>query len=646
MQGFYSVNHYFCGGNTKKFIMDRNSIIGLVLIGLILIGYSIFTKPARDRQAEERRRLDSIARIEQLKPETTTLQQEAFVPELRDTIVEQESQLDQRVRELGDFAGSSVGEEEKIVMENDLMEISFSTQGGRPYRVNLKNYQTHDSLPLILFDGDSTIFSLQFFADNRRINTGELFFEPIEESYTDSRGNVQQLTMRLNITETAHIDYIYRLIEGQYMIDFDIRFIGMNTYRTDQIQFNWEFYAPSTERGFQNESNYTTLYYRYHDGDVESFSSRTKKEIQEETVTTRLKWIAFSHQFFSSIIIAGDYFEGAYMVQERFADPGKYIRRFSASVDLPFNNSPEETLSMNLYLGPNHHKTLKSYEDLKLENVVTVGGSMIRWLNEWVIIPIFNWLSNWIANFGIIILLLTIILKVALFPLTYRSYKSQAVMRVLKPQVDEINEKYPKKEDAMKKQQAVMDLYKRAGANPMGGCLPMLLQLPILYAMFRFFPTSIELRQESFLWAKDLSTYDSILDLPFTIPMYGDHVSLFTLLMTVTTILSMRISNQVSAGTNQMPGMKTMMYIMPVMFMLILNNFSAALTYYYFLANLITLGQNAIFKRFTDEEKILEKINAKKDKPKKKSGFQRRLEELQKQQQQQARKQAVQRRKR
>jgi YidC/Oxa1 family membrane protein insertase len=207
-------------------------------------------------------------------------------------------------------------------------------------------------------------------------------------------------------------------------------------------------------------------------------------------------------------------------------------------------------------------------------------------------------------------------------------------MRVLKPQVDEINEKFPKKEDAMKKQQAVMDLYKRAGANPMGGCLPMLLQFPILYAMFRFFPTSIELRQESFLWAKDLSTYDSILDLPFNIPMYGDHVSLFTLLMTVTTILSMRINNQATAGTSQMPGMKTMMYIMPVMFMLILNNFSAALTYYYFLANLITLGQNAIFKRFTDEEKILAKINAKKAKPKKKSGFQKRLEELQKQQQQ------------
>ena len=267
-----------------------------------------------------------------------------------------------------------------------------------------------------------------------------------------------------------------------------------------------------------------------------------------------------------------------------------------------------------------------------LENVVTVGGAMIRWINAFVVIPIFSWLNNWINNFGIIILLLTLIIKTALFPLTYKSYKSQAVMRVLKPQVDEIGKKFPKKEDAMKKQQATMDLYKKAGASPMGGCLPMLLQFPILYAMFRFFPTSIELRQEKFLWANDLSTYDSILDLPFTIPMYGDHVSLFTLLMTITTMLSMRWNSQASAGSSQMPGMKTMMYIMPVMFMLILNNFSAGLTYYYFLANVITLGQNLIFKQFTDEEKILQKINAKKNKPRKKSRFAQRLEELQKHQ--------------
>jgi YidC/Oxa1 family membrane protein insertase len=266
--------------------------------------------------------------------------------------------------------------------------------------------------------------------------------------------------------------------------------------------------------------------------------------------------------------------------------------------------------------------------------VVTVGGSLIRWINAYVVIPIFNWLNKYFVNYGIIILFLTLIIKVALFPLTFRSYKSQAVMRLLKPQVDEIGERYPKKEDAMKKQQATMDLYKKAGANPMGGCLPMVLQFPILFAMFRFFPTSIELRQQGFLWAHDLSTYDSILDLPFNIPMYGDHVSLFTLLMTVTTMLSMRWNNQATAGSSQMPGMKTMMYIMPVMFMFILNNFSAGLTYYYFLANVITLGQNLLFKRFINEEKIMQKLNAKKNKPVKKSRFAQRLEDIQKQQQQ------------
>lgn len=367
-------------------------------------------------------------------------------------------------------------------------------------------------------------------------------------------------------------------------------------------------------------------------GDVESFKSRSKKENEETTETTRIKWVAFSQQFFSTIIIADEYFDGGYFAQQRFNDPGKYVRRYTSSLDIPFDRTADQVIGMQLYFGPNNFAALKSYGDYGLEDVVVVGGSMIRWINAFVIIPIFNWLNRSINNYGIIILLLTLILKTALFPLTYKSYKSQAVMRVLKPQVDELTAKYPKKEDAMKKQQATMALYKKAGANPMGGCLPMLVQFPILYAMFRFFPTSIELRQQSFLWAKDLSTYDSILDLPFTIPMYGDHVSLFTLLMTVTTMLSMKWNNQASAGSSQMPGMKTMMYIMPVMFMFILNNFSAGLTYYYFLANVITLSQNLIFKSFVDEEKILKKINAKKGKPVKKSRWAQRLEEIQKKQ--------------
>ena len=640
-----SSKHYFCGYYSNEHFMDRNSIIGLVLIGLILVGYSIFTKPAREAQMEAKRRADSIAMVEQMRQEQQQQQQQQSggadtttrVDEPAAGMVSEDSSRHARQeQQYGSFAHSLEGERDYITMENDRVQLRFSTLGGRPYTATLKEYQTHDSLPVRLFDGDSTEFALQFFANNKRINTGELYFTP-----TTSRKNIramdseQTLTMRLDIEPDTYIDYVYTLRPGSYMVDFDIHMVGMDKFRTDNMQFNWEIFFPSTEKGYQNENNYTTLYYKYHEGDVEKFKLRTKKTVEEETAVTRLRWIAFKHQFFSTALIAENFFEGAYMYNERFDDPNKYIRHFRSEVDMPYDlMASDQTFNMKLYLGPNHFQTLKKYKEFKLESLAMVGGSMIRWLNEWVIIPIFNWLDNSIRNYGLIILLLTLILKTALFPLTFRSYKSQAVMRVLKPQVDEINAKYPKQEDAMKKQQETMALYKKAGANPLGGCLPMLLQFPILYAMFRFFPTSIELRQESFLWATDLSTYDSILDLPFNIPLYGDHVSLFTILMTVTTVLSMRINNQ-TQSSSAMPGMKTMMYIMPVMFMFILNNFSAALTYYYFLANLITLGQNLIFKNFIiDEEKILKKINARKAKPRKKSKWQQRLEEMTKQQQQ------------
>ncbi len=618
--------------------MDRNTIIGLGVIGLLLVGYSIMTKPQREAQMAERSRLDSIARVEQIRAMEAASQAEAALPfaETESAAVNDSVTLNRLSSELGDFANAATGTSEKVVLENENIKLSFSTLGGRPYTVQLKKYQTYDSLPLLLFDGDSTIFELQFFAENRSINTGELYFNPTIKKLTGEDGrSFQQLTMKMNISESAYISYIYRLFDDDYMLDFDMRFKGLDQYRTDRMEFKFDFYAPSQEKGYQNEAMYTTLYYRYHGGDVENFKSRSKKEIEDVTETTRIKWIAFSHQFFSTILLADEYFDGAYMLQERFNDPGKYVRRFSTSIDMPYNRTGDQVIGMQLYLGPNNFTSLKGYGELGLQNVVTVGGPMIRWINAYVVIPIFNFLSKRIVNYGIIILLLTLIIKVALFPLTYRSFKSQAVMRLLKPQVDEIGERYPKKEDAMKKQQATMDLYKKAGANPMGGCLPMLLQFPILYAMFRFFPTSIELRQQSFLWAHDLSTYDSILDLPWNIPMYGDHVSLFTLLMTVTTMISMKWNNQATAGSSQMPGMKTMMYIMPVMFMFILNNFSSGLTYYYFLANLITIGQNLLFKRFIDEDKIMKKIASKQNKPARKSKFAARLEAIQKQQQQQ-----------
>lgn len=621
--------------------MDRNSIIGIVLIGVILVGYSLITKPAREAQMEAIRRNDSIARVEELRRQELAQDQapNQVQPSGQDPSTTTPAGIDssvyqQQQRNYGVFMSGLQGEEEYITLENKLIKLELSTKGGRPYSATLKKYQTHDSLPVVLFDGDSSQFDLQFFADNRRINTRDLYFKPGTSQQTlNASESSKSVTMRLDIANGAYIEYIYTLHPKKYMLDYDIRMVGMEQFRTDNVTYLYEIYFPSTEKGYQNENSYTSLYYRYREGDIEKFSMRSKKAIQEESALTQLEWIAYKHQFFSAVIIAKDYFESAYMMNERFDDPGKYIRHFYSEIDMPYDRSNDQTMSMAFYFGPNHHQTLSKYEEWKLEDLVTVGGSVIRWLNEFVIIPIFNWLSRSIDNYGIIILLLTLILKTALFPLTYKSYKSQAVMRVLKPQVDELGEKFPKKEDAMKKQQATMDLYKRAGANPLGGCLPMLLQMPILFAMFRFFPSSIELRGEKFLWADDLSTYDSILDLPFTIPMYGDHVSLFTLLMTVTTVLSMRINNQ-TQSTSAMPGMKTMMYIMPFMFMFILNNFSAALTYYYFLANVITLGQNFLFKQFTDEEAILKKINSRKAKPKKKSKWQARLEEMTKQQQQ------------
>jgi len=615
--------------------MDKNTIIGLGVIGLLLVGYSIFTKPQREAQMAERSRLDSITRVEQVRAIEAARLGEASVlsDEAGDNSTSDAVSMERLSGELGDFANAATGTSESVVLENDLVKLSFSTLGGRPYTVQLKQYQTHDSLPLIMMDGDSTIFALQFFAENRSINTGDLYFQPAVEKLTGEDGrSYQQLTMKMDISETASISYIYRLFDEDYMLDFDMRLKGLDQYRTDRMEFKFDYYAPSQEKGYQNEAMYTTLYYRYKGGDVESFKSRSKKELEDVTESTRISWIAFSQQFFSTILVADDHFNGAYMLQERFNTPGKYVRRFSTSVDMPYDRTSDQLIGMQLYFGPNKFQSLKGYGDLGLQNVVTVGGPMLRWINAFVVIPIFNWLSKYFVNYGIIIFLLTLIIKVALFPLTYKSFKSQAVMKLLKPQVDEISERYPKKDDAMKKQQATMDLYKKAGANPMGGCLPMLLQFPILYAMFRFFPTSIELRQQGFLWAHDLSTYDSIINLPWDIPMYGDHVSLFTLLMTITTMLSMKYNNQAGASTSQMPGMKSMMYIMPVMFMFILNNFSAGLTYYYFLANLITLGQNLLFKRFIDEEKIMRKINSKKNKPARKSKFAQRLEALQKQQ--------------
>jgi len=432
------------------------------------------------------------------------------------------------------------------------------------------------------------------------------------------------------VDEGRYIEFLYTLEPGSYMVDLDITLYGLDEIiaaNLNSLDLNWEIFMPQQEMGRQNENYYCSLKYKFFEGEVAGSRMRSTKDVEEEDIPTKIKWVGFKDQFFSSVIIADNFFSNGYVRSEQL-DSKKYLRNMRTELGIPYEGKSEEKINLSFYFGPNHFQTLKKY-GLELKELVYLGKSIIRYINQYVIITLFNWLDNFIGNYGLIILILTIIIKTVLFPFTFKSYMSQAKMRVLKPQVDEINAKFPKKEDAMKKQQATMALYKKAGASPMGGCLPMLLQMPVLFAMFRFFPSSIELRQEGFLWAHDLSTYDSILNLPFEIPMYGDHVSLFTLLMTVSTIITMKI-NSPATGSTQMPGMKGMMYIMPVMFMFILNKFSAGLTYYYFLANMITFGQNLITKRFVDEEAILKKLAENKKKPVQKSKWQKRLEEASK----------------
>ncbi len=613
--------------------MDRNTLFGLLLIGALLVGYSLLNKPARERQRQEYQRIqDSLANVQKLEAE----RQDSLQVEITEKVqaaekVKGEPGGQQNLESMyGDFAGAATGEKRLITLENDVIKLKISTLGGRPYSVELKNYKTHDGLPLVLFDGDSTIFGLNFFARNRSINTDELFFIPSRNDVDIiSENQPETLSMRLSAGEDKYIEYIYTISPGEYMVGFDMSFHNMNEVLstvTEYLDFNWEMYVPGFELGRVNELAYTTILLRHYQDEVERFNPKSKKDVTEKDITTRVQWIASKQQFFSTVLIAKDYFSNAYLISTKLGNENKFLKTFSAKIGMPYEQKPDYTLQMSMYLGPNHVTTLKKYGN-ELQELVNLGGLMSRVISRYLIIPIFNFLNRFIRNYGLIILLLTVIIKIILLPLTYRSYLSMAKMKVLKPEIDKINEKIPK-EKAMERQQATMALYKKAGVSPMGGCLPMLLQMPILIAMFRFFPASIELRQESFLWAHDLSTYDSILNLPFTIPMYGDHVSLFTILMTVSTILTTRLSQQSTASSQQMPGMKSMMYIMPVMFMFILNNFSSALTYYYFLANVFTFVQNYIFKFFIDDESLHKKMQENKAKTVKKSGFQKRLEDM------------------
>jgi YidC/Oxa1 family membrane protein insertase len=647
--------------------MDRNTITGIILIFAIFIVVSLYNNHRYTQQYEKAVKAadeyyakgdyenartgyinalrykpnqpEAVARVNEINLRLGITENEVK----KDTINTTQKEVNQKEEtqkktapatmsddsgQYGIFAGSATGEDDFITLENNMVELKISRKGGRVYSARLKEYRTYDSLPLILFSGDSTVFGFNFFtADNKAIQTNNLYFKPLSDKKVyDATSEPQSVVLRLIADSSRYIEYKYTLAPGKYMVDLNIDFKSMNgiiASNQNSLTLDWRMYIPQQEKGRQNEENYSTIKYKFYQDDVDNLRLRSSKD-EKLDITTKLRWVAFQDQFFSSVVITDDFFLNGSISSTRTVASTKYIRYYTSELGVPFNPATANKIGMKLYYGPNSITVLRK-EGLQLEKIVYLGKNIIGWINRFIIIPIFNWLDNYISNYGIIILILTIIIKIVLFPLTFKSYQSTAKMQVLKPLVDELSKKYPKKEDAMKKQQATMDLYKRAGVNPMGGCLPMLLQMPILFAMFRFFPVSIELRQEHFLWATDLSTYDSILNLPFTIPMYGNHVSLFTLLMTASTLITMKMTGT-SPGSDQ-PGMKMMTYAMPIMFMLILNNFSAGLTYYYFLANILTYLQNIISKRFINADLVLATLEENKKKPMKKSKWQQRLEE-------------------
>ena len=641
--------------------MDKNTITGLLIIFAILIGYSIWMTPSAEEMQARKQRADSIAQANRI--QDSIAQAARIERQLQDSInrakntqttetntaISSESNIQNNNNskidrdKLGVFANSAKGEDKFYILESELLRLKVSAKGGKIISAQVKQFRTYDSLPLILFDSSQTNFGITFFANNRIINTNDLYFQPAtKENIIVAAGDSAQLSMRLYTDATdstfnkgSYIEFLYSLKGNDYMMDFDINFVGMDKYidkSSNFIDLNWNTDLLKEEKTV-DRMNGPTIYYKYYKDDVD-YLSESKDD--EEELLTKVKWVSFKQRFFSSVLIADNYFlNGKVKVfnKEKPSNP-RYLRSMAMTLGLPFKPGINNSIPMSFYFGPNKFKTLRQYK-LDLERQIPLGWGffLLAWINRYAVIPVFNLLEGFGWNYGIIILVLTILLKIVLFPIAYKSYVSSAKMRVLKPDIDELAKKFPKKEDAMKKQQATMNLYKQAGVNPMAGCVPMLLQMPILFAMFRFFPAAFELRQQSFLWATDLSSYDSILQLPFTIPIYGDHVSLFTLLMTVSTILYTKINQELMGSSQQqMPGMKTMMYIMPIMFLGWFNNYASGLSYYYFLANMITFGQMYFIRKSINEDKIRAQIEInKKKKPKKKSGWQKRLEEAAKQ---------------
>ena len=632
--------------------MDKKTIIGIVLMSLIFIGYVLYNSK---QQAEYQEYLQSVQVEEPVAQEATAVEAEAQIADsLALATAEQ--------REVNMFGESLVaarsGEVKQIEMKNDYLTIDFTTRGGAMQRVVLEEYTKYApkderTEKVTLFDPESAMFDMEFYVkkglNNVKVNTSEYVFQT---EGVRREGDRQVLTMQLEVAPGAFLQYEYILYDEKnpsrdYLVDFNVKLQNLSPVMAQQstLGLAWSDRTYQNERSYKTENMYTTISYRLPGEDgVEDLGMG---ETRDEQVQSDVNWVAFRQQFFSQAFIAYDNFAYADMGFVAEADGSGFVKQFSSRMGVAYTPQTTE-YNFGLYCGPNKYAVLKDVvapdgEELAMERLIPLGGWLVGWFNRWIVIPVFDFLRNYIASFGIIILILTILVKLLILPLTYKSYLSSAKMRVIKPEMDALNEKYPKQEDAMKKQQEMMNLYKKAGINPMGGCIPLLIQMPILIALFRFLPVSIELRGQSFLWSDDLSSYDSVLDLPFSIPFYGDHVSLFCLLMGIAMIGFSYLNYQQTASSQPgMAGMKFMMvYMMPAMMLFWFNDYASGLCYYYLISQILTMIIMTSIRRFVDDDKIrymMEK-NSAKQKNKKKSKFQLRYEELMREQEEMMRQQ-------
>ena len=610
--------------------MNKNNIIGFVLIGLVMFGFTWYQSKQYEKQMEAQAQIDSIARAERMAAMALDS------AKLAAGIVAEGETAGVRVMNMPAYKDSLLTEArlaspEICSISNDKLSIEFTTKGAQPYSVEIKDYYTYDSTALYLIKPDMSQYNIGIYA-GESINTKDLVFQLAEVTDTS-------VAMRLPFAQGGYMEQKFWLEEGSYMLQNELSFVGMENViprNVSMFDIDWSFVIPRLEKGYKNEKQYSKMNY-YFSGDKKPEMIARGKD-GAKRVDTRLKWFAFQQQFFSAIMTADTEFASADFDVRYFNedDPSHNLMACSAKLRSEIRPGAESiVIPYEFYFGPNDYRTLKEY-DCKYEKIIPLGGWLVAWFSRLVIIPCFDFLGRFISNYGIVILLMTLLIKLLISPLTLKSYKSTARMQVIKPEIDKLNAKYPNEKDAMKKQQAMMDLYQKAGISPMGGCLPMLLQMPILFAMFRFFPASIELRQQKFLWADDLSSYDSIWDFGVNVPLLGDHLSLFALLMAVTMFIYSKMSSGQMSDDPNMAGMKFMsVWLMPIMMFFICNNLSSALSYYYLLSNIITMVMTWYIRKFVvTEEKVRADMMLKAKQPKKKSKWQQRLEEAQKMQEQ------------